>query len=281
VLLPLAVVGLLVGGTMAASAATTSSSTVVCVKAGSALVAPKGSKCPKGYVLTRITGATGARGAVGPAGPAGPAGADGADGATGARGLTGPQGPAGDDGENGADGVDGVNGVDGAPGADGAAGLDGAEGPAGPAGPQGDPGPPGADGANGADGIGPAALAVSSATTYASGGDTEQLAVLRLPEGDHLLEASVHVLIPAGAAEMASVSCEWDAGDAHLLTPQPPMFRDQDTTMKDDVLRMPTGGVRVGRSGATVTFGCTTSSSVAMTLTATVVATQVSELSVS
>jgi hypothetical protein len=59
------------------------------------------------------------------------------------------------------------------------------------------------------------------------------------------------------------------------------MIKDLDSTMKDDVLRMPTGGVRVGRSGATVTFGCTTSSSVAMTLTATVVATQVSELSVS
>jgi hypothetical protein len=233
---------------MAASAATTSTSTVVCVKAGSALVAPRGSKCPKGYVLTRLTGA---RGAVGPAG------------AVGAR---GPAGPAGADGADGADGVDG------------------AVGPAGPAGPQGDAGPPGADGpagANGRDGIGPAVLAVSPATTYASGGDTEQLAVLRLPEGDHLLEASVHVAILSVAGEVAAVTCEWDAGDAHLLTPQPPMMKDSDSTMKDDVLRMPTGGVRVGRSGATVTFGCTTSSSVAMTLTATVVATQVSELSVS
>lgn len=169
--------------------------------------------------------------------------------------MQGPQGP------QGPEGPQGVAGPSGAPGADGA------------------PGAPGAAGAAGTDGIGPAWLRVSGATAYAAGNDTHGLTSMNLPPGDYLLEASVHVLAPAAAGAPANLTCFWAEGAyGTLLTAQPPTIKDTDTTMKDDVVRMPSSAVRVADGTTSLLFSCSTTSTPAMTLNATVVATQVSVL---
>jgi hypothetical protein len=100
-----------------------------------------------------------------------------------------------------------------------------------------------------------------------------------LPPGDYLLEASVHVAIASPESALATMTCNWNEGAyGSLLTGQPPTLKDIDSTMKDDVLRLPTSAIRVADGSTTLRFSCDTSATAAMTLNATVVATQVSAL---
>jgi hypothetical protein len=102
---------------------------------------------------------------------------------------------------------------------------------------------------------------------------------MSLPPGDYLLEASVHVTIASPEVDLATVNCFWnEGGHGTMLTGTPPTFKDTDSTMKDDVLRLPTGAIRVADANTTLVFSCTTTSLAAMSLNATVVATQVSVL---
>ncbi len=109
---------------------------------GSVHIVTAGTKCKKGEVKLRWTGATG------PTGPAGRDGANGVNGAPGAAGPAGPQGepgtaegvtgatgPIGETGATGSAGATGAQGVTGATGATGATGETGPTGPAGPTGP--------------------------------------------------------------------------------------------------------------------------------------------------
>ena len=86
--------------------------------------------------------------------------------------------------------------------------------------------------------------------------------------------------VSSPGSNTASVSCIWNVGDGELLTAQPPTLRDAETTMKDDVLRLPTGALSVTGETSALSLGCSTTSTNPMTLTATVVASQVSALQV-
>jgi hypothetical protein len=63
-----------------------------------------------------------------------------------------------------------------------------------------------------------------------------------------------------------------------VIPGQPPAIRDAEATLKDDVLREPTVGLRVENEATTLSFWCNTNSNSALTLTATTVAMQVSVL---
>lgn len=98
-----------------------------------------------------------------------------------------------------------------------------------------------------------------------------------LPAGDFLLQASLFVSIPSAGSGTASVQCSWSTAEVNVTNGSPSTIKDVETTMKDDVLTLPIAGVHLD-SAAAVALSCNTISSNAVSLNATVVATQVSVL---
>ena len=244
-------------------------------------------------------GAAGLDGATGPQGPQGvpgPQGEQGPQGTSGATGLTGLDGEPGPQGERGATGEQGPAGPQGEPGATGEQGPAGPQGDEGPAGPQGEPGAAGATGATGpqgeqgpqgpqglpgTNGTGPAWFDVGSATSYATG-DGHSLVSVELPEGTYALSASVAVSGTTGQAGTATITCIWAPGaGGDLAGPQPPSMKDSEADLKDDLLYLPPNVISVGAEGTTTVLTCfATFPSASMTLTGTLLATQVTSVTV-
>lgn len=272
-LVPLVAGGLLAAGIAVADAATSASSLVVCLKRGAAMVAPTASgTCPTGYTRTTVVGARGPAGATGATGARGPAGA------TGAAGARGPQG---DPGLAGADGSTGPSGPEGAAGAAGADGAQGPAGPEGPAGPQGPAGVAGPQGTAGADGTGPAWLDVGEATVYAAS-DTHTLATVSLPAGTYLLTAQVFITNGASSGTVSVLTCTYEVdAESQLLSAQPPVIKEPESSLRDDVVWLTSGAVAVEGGQAAISVRCaSTNYGNGMTMTGTLVATRVSALTV-
>lgn len=134
----LAAAAALLPATLAAAPAANAGIIFACAKqvGGSVHIVTAGTKCKRGEVKLRWTGATGPTGTAGAAGAGGaegPMGPQGVSGATGADGVTGATGPAGTGSSSGS-GATGAEGATGAQGVTGATGATGATGPTGPSG---------------------------------------------------------------------------------------------------------------------------------------------------
>jgi hypothetical protein len=151
-------------------------------------------------------------------------------------------------------------------------GPEGAPGPQGSAGPTGDPG---------ADGTGPAWLDTGDPTVYTAT-DTHTLAGVTLPAGTYALNASVYVTNGANIATVSVLTCSWDApAGATLQSPQPPVIREPENTLRDDVVSLPPAILAVGSGTRTVSLVCaSTNYGTGFTLTGTVLATRVSSATV-
>jgi hypothetical protein len=308
-LVPLVAGALLLAGVAAADAATSTASLTVCLKRGAPMVAPSASgACPTGYAATRVVGARGPAGATGPAGAPGARGAAGADGARGPQGLAGPQGEQGPEGSQGAQGLPGDDGAEGArgpqglqgpagdpgeqgppgaagsagaPGETGAAGPQGPEGPEGPAGPAGETGAAGPQGPAGADGTGPAWLDIGEPTVYTAS-DTHTLATVTLPAGTYLLSAQVYVTNGASSNSVSFLTCTYEAALPNaVLSAQPPVIKEPESNLRDDVVTLTTAALSVESAEAPISVRCaSTNYGNGMTMTATLLATRVSALTV-
>lgn len=253
-------------------------------------------------------GSAGAAGLDGATGPQGPQGVPGPQGDQGLPGLQGDQGPQGEQGPQGTSGATGLTGLDGEPGPQGERGATGEQGPAGPqgeqgpTGPQGEPGAAGGTGATGAtgatgpqgeqgpqgpqglpgtNGTGPAFIALGTGTSFATG-DSKTLVSMHLTEGVYVLSASIAVSGTTGQSSTATLTCIWTPGiGGDLLGSQPPSMKDTETDLKDDVLPLPPNAITVGTDGTTLTLSCYASfPSASMTLTGTLLATQVTSATV-
>jgi hypothetical protein len=276
----LAVVG---GAVVAVSATPTTSTTAltVCVRSGHDVRMPVRGSCPEGFRLVSVVGQRGATGTPGTPG------ARGATGATGARGLTGLTGATGVTGATGAAGAAGATGPAGETGATGATGEQGPTGPTGPEGPQGpqgepgDQGPQGPAGADGTNGTGPAYLDVGTATVYLAS-DTHDLATLTLPTGTYTLATAVIATNAGAVTTESTMTCTYVVGSgASLATAQPPVIRQPENVLDDDVVTLPPGVLEVTDGPAALTLRCgSTNFGLGLTLTATVLATRVSAATV-
>jgi hypothetical protein len=276
----LAVVG---GAVVAVSATPTTSTTAltVCVRSGHDVRMPVRGSCPEGFRLVSVVGQRGATGTPGTPG------ARGATGATGARGLTGLTGATGVTGATGAAGAAGATGPAGETGATGATGEQGPTGPTGPEGPQGpqgepgDQGPQGPAGAAGTNGTGPAYLDLGTATVYLAS-DTHDLATLTLPTGTYTLTSTVTATNAGAVTTESTMTCTYLVGSgASLTTAQPPVLRQPENVLDDDVVALPPGVLEVTDGPAALTLRCaSTNFGLGLTLTATVLATRVSAATV-
>jgi hypothetical protein len=124
-------------------------------------------------------------------------------------------------------------------------------------------------------------LDVGSATSFVSG-DGHVLVTVDLPEGVYAVAASISVSGTSGQAGTAVLTCSWSAGgDAEMYGPQPATMKDSEADLKDDLLALAPNAVGVGSGGGSLSLLCVASfPSASMTLTGTLLATQVTSVTV-